>query len=61
METVVSLISTVGFPIVCVIFLWRYVNSTMKEFTTTMHENTMMLQKVYDKLDSLDGGHNEPK
>lgn len=61
METVVSLISSVGFPIVCVIFLWRYVNSTMKEFTTTMHENTMMLQKVYDKLDSLDGGHNEPK
>lgn len=57
METVVSLISSVGFPIVCVIFLWRYVNSTMKEFTTTMHENTMMLQKVYDKLDSLDGGN----
>lgn len=61
METVVSLISSVGFPIVCVIFLWRYVNSTLKEFTTTMHENTMMLQKVYDKLDSLDGGKNEPK
>lgn len=61
METVVSLISSVGFPIVCVIFLWRYVNSTLKEFTLTMHENTMMLQKVYDKLDSLDGGHNEPK
>ena len=61
METVVSLISSVGFPIVCVIFLWRYVNSTLKEFTNTMHENTMMLQKVYDKLDSLEGGHNEQK
>lgn len=61
METVVSLISSVGFPIVCVIFLWRYVNSTLKEFTTTMHENTMMLQKVYDKLDTLDGGKNESK
>lgn len=61
METVVSLISSVGFPIVCVIFLWRYVNSTLKEFTTTMHENTMMLQKVYDKLDTLDGGKNEQK
>ena len=62
METVVSLISSVGFPIVCVIFLWRYVNSTLKEFTTTMHENTMMLQKVYDKLDSLDERNaHEPK
>ena len=61
METVVSLISSVGFPIVCVIFLWRYVNSALKEFTTTMHENTMMLQKVYDKLDVMDGGKNESK
>lgn len=61
METVVSLISSVGFPIVCVIFLWRYVNSTLKEFTITMHENTTMLQKVYDKLDGMDGGKNEQK
>lgn len=61
METVVSLISSVGFPIVCVIFLWRYVNSTLKEFTTTMHENTMMLQKVYDKLDVINGEKNEQK
>lgn len=61
METIVSLISSVGFPIVCVIFLWRYVNSTLKEFTTTMHENTMMLQKVYDKLDVMEGGKNEQK
>lgn len=61
MESVVSLISSVGFPIVCVMFLWRYVNTTLKEFTTTMHENTMMLQKVYDKLDVMDGGTNEQK
>lgn len=54
METVVSLISSVGFPIVCVIFLWRYVNSTLKEFTQTMSENTRMLEKVYEKLDALD-------
>lgn len=26
MEQVVSLISTVGFPIVCVIFLWRFLS-----------------------------------
>ena len=54
MEQVVSLISSVGFPIVCVMFLWQYVNSTLKEFTQTMHENTQMLQKVYEKLDALD-------
>lgn len=38
----------------CVMFLWKYVNSTLKEFTQTMHENTQMLQKVYEKLDALD-------
>lgn len=54
MDTVVSLISSVGFPIVCVIFLWRYVNSTLKEFTQTMSENTRMLEKVYEKLDAID-------
>lgn len=59
MEQIVSLISSVGFPIVCVMFLWRYVNSTLKEFTQTMHENTQMLQKVYEKLDSLDSKKGE--
>ena len=57
MEQVVSLISSVGFPIVCVMFLWKYVNSTLKEFTQTMHENTQMLQKVYEKLDAIDRVH----
>lgn len=59
MEQVVSLISSVGFPIVCVMFLWKYVNSTLKEFTQTMHENTQMLQKVYEKLDSMDNKKGE--
>lgn len=57
-QAIVNLISSVGFPIVCVIFLWRYVNSTMKEFTETMRENTLMLSKVYEKLDTMDGGKN---
>ena len=57
MEQVVSLISSVGFPIVCVMFLWKYVNSTMKEFTQTMSENTRMLEKVYEKLDALGRGN----
>ena len=59
MNTLVSLISTVGFPIVCVIFLWNYVNTTLKEFTETMKENTLMLQKLYEKIDYLDGDKNE--
>lgn len=52
---IVTLIQTTGFPIVCVAFLWRFVTTTMQSFTQTMNENTMMLQKLYDKLDNLDG------
>lgn len=59
MEQIVSLISSVGFPIVCVMFLWKFVNSTLREFTQTMRENTQMLQKVYEKLDSLDSKKGE--
>lgn len=51
METAVSLISSVGFPIVCCFFLWRYINSTLKEFTATMAENTQMISKLIDRLD----------
>ena len=54
-STITSLISSVGFPIVCVIFMWKYINSTLKEFTETMRENTLMLSKVYEKLDNMDG------
>ena len=55
MDEAVQLISTVGFPIVCVMFLWRYVNTTMKEFTDTMRENTAILTKFMQKLDDLGG------
>ena len=50
-EVIVSLIGSLGFPIVCCFFLWKYINETMKEFTKTMNENTMMLAKLCDKLD----------
>lgn len=55
MNEAVQLISTVGFPIVCVMFLWKYVNTTMKEFTETMRENTAILTKLMQKLDDLGG------
>ena len=49
---IVSLISSVGFPIVACIFMWKYINTTMKEFTQTMNENTQMLTKIYERLDT---------
>lgn len=50
-EIIVSMIGSVGFPIVCCLFMWKYINETMKEFTKTMTENTKMLTRMCDKLD----------
>ena len=48
---IVTLISTIGFPIVCCIFMWKYISNTMKEFMKTIEENTRVTQKLCDKLD----------
>lgn len=50
-ENIVSLVSSVGFPIVACVFMWRYINSTLAKFTDTMAENTRMISKLCDKLD----------
>lgn len=52
---IVTLISTIGFPIVCCIFMWKYISTSMKEFMKTVEENTRVTQKLCDKLDGKDG------
>lgn len=52
--SVVSLISSVGFPIVCCIAMAIYINTTLKEFTVTLHNNTVILEKLLTKLDKED-------
>ena len=51
MNDYVTLIGSLGFPIVCCVFMWKYINTTMKDFNDTMKENTRMLHKVCDRLD----------
>lgn len=53
----VQLISSVGFPIVCVMFLWKYVNTTMKEFTDTMKDVQLTLSALLQKMDDNGGGN----
>lgn len=50
LEGIVSMISSIGFPIVACIFMWRYINTTLKEFTTTMQKNTTLLEKLYELI-----------
>ena len=52
-ETLTSLISTLGFPVICCVFMWRYINTTLKEFTAIISENTTMISRLCDKLDVI--------
>lgn len=52
-NTISTLVGSIGFPIVCCIFLWKYINETMKNFTENMNENTKMLTKLCEKFDNI--------
>ena len=56
---VTTLVSTVGFPIVCVFFMWKFINETMKEFTKAIQENTQMLIRINAKMDREEGKSND--
>ena len=51
LNDIVSVVGSLGFPIVCCYFMWKYINTTMKEFQNTMAENTKMLSRICDRLD----------
>jgi hypothetical protein len=48
---IINVISTVGFPIVACVFMWRFVTNTLTKFTATMSEMTTVLTKLCDKID----------
>lgn len=45
-QTLTTLISTVGFPIVCVIFMWKYIATTMKEVSKAIDNNTLAITEL---------------
>lgn len=58
MEQVLEAISTVGFPIaMCIALMYNNAKTTEKHkeeteaFTNALNENTLVLQKLCDKLD----------
>lgn len=61
-NTIITLISSVGFPIVACIGCGWYINkkdSQHKEesdkFAEALNNNTLVIQKLVDKLDNLKG------
>ena len=65
MQEIVQLVSTVGFPIVFCLLMWKYISdnnnqikdviteftATMREFKVTMTENNRLMTIICDKLD----------
>lgn len=70
MESIAQIISTIGFPIVFCLLMWKYISnqsnqmqSVITEFTVTMHEfqvtlteNNRLLTSIADKLNVYSGG-----
>ena len=52
-ETAVSLVSSVGFPIVCCYFMWKYINTTLSDFTKMMEKNNESTALLCDKIDLI--------
>lgn len=38
LDTIMSYIATIGFPIVCCIYMWKFINGTLKEFRESLTE-----------------------
>lgn len=60
MQEFVTLISNVGFPIACVIFMWYYMmkmtvahKEEIDSVKDALNQNTLVLQKLVDKLDKV--------
>lgn len=52
-------IGSLGFPIVSCVFLWKFINATLKDFTSSLNANTKLLDKICVKLDEMERDKNE--
>ena len=61
LSDVVTLIGSVGFPIVACCGMGWYINNTMQKFTNTMQKNTTALEKLLTVLrkDETNDGKDE--
>lgn len=50
-EQIISLISTVGFPIVMCLMFFKYMRDDINKLSETVNNNTLVIQKLLDKMD----------
>lgn len=52
MNEIVNVISSMGFPIVACIYMYKYINTTVKELTNVINDNTKILIKLSERLEN---------
>lgn len=52
-DILVSLVGSLGFPIVCCYFMWKYINTTLKDFTEMMNKNNESISELCAKIDTI--------
>lgn len=52
-DLLVSLVGSLGFPIVCCYFMWKYINTTLKDFTEMMNKNNESISELCGKIDAI--------
>lgn len=55
MEQIAQLISSYGFPIICCLYMWRYINTTHKELTDAINQMNALIGRLMEKMG---GGEN---
>lgn len=52
-DSLITILSNVGFPIAVSIFLIYFMQTEMKEMRKTIENNTITMQKVVDSLEDI--------
>ena len=56
-DQAVNYLSSVGFPIVACYFMWKFINTTLADFSKSLNEVTLALKELCVKM----GGENDER
>lgn len=57
MSQIPELVNTVAFPIAAFVMMFYYNTKVVEDMRTTINENTVVIAKLTERLDSMTGDH----
>ena len=57
-NSIATIVSSVGFPICMSIYLIYFMQTELKEMRRTIENNTITMQKIVDRLDKMENEDN---